>query len=368
MHPATIAQLIETDGPGGAEILVIAFCEALRERGYNVLPILPPPRNGWLHGQLKGAGFEPRSVELLGRPLGSSIAELRQLFQSHHVDVAHSHEFTMGVLGSVAARLSGVRHMWTLHGNQTMTQALRRRIAIRTAIRLSQATTAVSEDTRRHLNDTLGGPARRIVTIPNGIPDRPGVRLPTRHGLGVVDDELLLLSVGSLVPRKGHDVLLRALHQLEDRPGLRRWKLAIAGQGESAKDLEQLAQELGLADRVMLLGQRSDIPDLQAAADLFVMPSLWEGLPLAVLEAMMAGNAVVASNISGIPEAIRHNVDGLLVPPGNEDQLADALSQVMAGDTVREGFGRSARQRALERFSSDAMIDRYEALYRNETE
>lgn len=358
-----IAQLIETDGPGGAEILVIEFCKALRSRGYAVVPVLPTPRDGWLHEQLEREGFSPHSVELLGSPLHASIAHLRQIFQSSRVEVAHSHEFTMGVLGSVSARISGVRHIWTLHGNQTMTKALRRRVAIRTAIRLSQATTAVSEDTRRHLQDTVGGPARRIVTIPNGIPDRAGARLPTRQALEVLEDELLLLSVGSLVPRKGHDVLLRALHKMKPTPGGKRWKLAIAGQGDSATALKELAQGLGLADRVILLGQRSDIPDLQAAADVFVMPSLWEGLPLAVLEAMMAGNAVVASNISGIPEAIRHTVDGLLVPPGDEDRLADALRWVMADDALRKAFGLSARQRALQRFSSDAMIRRYEELY-----
>ncbi len=119
-----------------------------------------------------------------------------------------------------------------------------------------------------------------------------------------------------------------------------------------------------MTSRVHILTHRADVPDLQAAAHVFVMPSLWEGLPLALLEAMVAGRAIVASNISGIPEAITTEVEGLLVPPADERILAGALGRVLTDDVLRTALGRAAAERGHREFSVGAMADRYEALYR----
>ena len=118
------------------------------------------------------------------------------------------------------------------------------------------------------------------------------------------------------------------------------------------------------SDRVTLLGQRWDVYDLHAAADIFVMPSLWEGLPLALLEAMHAGTAIVASRTSGIPEAITDGVDGLLTPPGDEVALRDALVRLLPDASERARLGAAALARARSKFSLDRMTDEYEALYR----
>jgi len=124
------------------------------------------------------------------------------------------------------------------------------------------------------------------------------------------------------------------------------------------------SREHDMASRVHVLTNRSDVPDLQAAAHVFVMPSLWEGLPLAMLEAMVAGRAIVASNVSGIPEAVTTEVEGLLVPPADEEALAHALARVLGDDTLCASLGRAAAERGRREFSVGAMADRYEALYR----
>ena len=146
------------------------------------------------------------------------------------------------------------------------------------------------------------------------------------------------------------------------RPELE-WRLAIAGRGEEEAALSELAGELGLSRRIHLLGYRSDIADVLAAADVFVMPSLSEGLPLALLEAMFAAKPVVASDVGGIPEVVRAGQEALLVPPGNAEALEKAIETVLSDSSLRDALGAAARRRVEARYTVAAMTDAYEELY-----
>jgi glycosyltransferase involved in cell wall biosynthesis len=128
--------------------------------------------------------------------------------------------------------------------------------------------------------------------------------------------------------------------------------------------LRNFAEAEGLADRVHLLGYREDVPDILAAGDMFVMPSLSEGLPLALVEAMSASLPVIASQVGGIPEVVEHEREALLTPPGHPDALADALRRLMRDEAMRVALGGAARRRALSDFGVRAMGDAYERLYR----
>jgi glycosyltransferase involved in cell wall biosynthesis len=225
---------------------------------------------------------------------------------------------------------------------------------------------AVSEHTRRVLLDRLGLPPERIQLVHNGIPHRPGDRERVRQELRLAPEEVLLVSVGSLRLRKGHQVMLDAAEQLESFGLTTGWRLAIAGEGEERELLERLVREKRLERRVHLLGQREDIPDLQAAADVYAMASYWEGLPLAVLEAMFGGNPVVSTDVGGISEAVTHGKQGLLVPPGDPAALAEALRTVISDRELREGLGRAARHRVETEFGVGVMTQAYERLYRGE--
>jgi glycosyltransferase involved in cell wall biosynthesis len=358
--------MIETVGLGGAEMVVLQLTQELRRRGHTVVPVVPHGREGWLLDRFRDAGIQWRTY-VHRRALAPGLPrQLARLIASIGADVVHSHEFAMAVYGAAAARKARVPHIITWHANQVMTALLRRRIALRWAFRRSGATVAVSEDTRRHLESKLGRGAGPIVVIPNGIIVRHGERESTRRALGVRPDEILLLGVGTLMPRKGFANLIRALKSLHAANTAQRWRLVIAGKGEQRAELEALVRECGLGDRITLLGPRNDIPDLQAAADIFVMPSLWEGLPLAILEAMFAGNAIVASNISGIPEAIQHERHGLLVPPGDEGALSAAITRVMTDRAYAARLGEAAKNRANEKFTIATMANLYERLYRGE--
>ncbi|HET8650729.1 MAG TPA: glycosyltransferase family 4 protein [Gemmatimonadales bacterium] len=360
-----IAMMLESSGHGGAEVVVFQLAEELRRRGHQVIPVGPAARPGWLADQFRENGFEWEGF-VLNRTLDAGlVGRMADLFRRRQIDVVHSHEFSMAVYGAAGARLARVPHIITMHGNQKMTAALRRRVAVRWAFRISSAAVAVSQDTKRTLDQDLGLPEDAVTVVPNGVPVRPGDPAGIRAELQLRDDEVLLLAVGNLITRKGHIVLLRALAQLEDEGIAVPWRLAIAGGrgGEEQEALEQFIAERNWKRRAHLLLHRNDIPDLQAAADIFVMPSLWEGLPLAILEAMHAGNPVIASATSGIPEAITSGVEGLLVPPGEAAPLAQALRVVLENPVERRRLGANALARAQREFTIGAMTDAYERLY-----
>lgn len=365
-RPKTIALMLESDGPGGAEVVVFQLGVELARRGHHVVPVGPAVGIGWLGQKFRDAGFNPQ-VFHARHPLDPRwFTDLASTLRPHRVDVVHSHEFTMGVFGTGAAKLLGVPHVITMHGSQTMTRALRRRVALRWAFRNSRATAAVSLATKVQLDADLGVPAQQICVIRNGIPLRTGDRATVRRELGVRDDELLILAIGNLDQRKGHLILLKALEKLQSAGLSQPWRLAIAGGrgGEERPKLEAFAAEHGMSDRLHILTYREDVPDLQAAADIFVMPSLWEGLPLAMLEAMLAGKAIVASDTSGIPEAITTEEHGLLTPPGDVESLAKALGRLLIDPALRQRLATAAQKRGTREFTIGAMADSYERLYR----
>jgi glycosyltransferase involved in cell wall biosynthesis len=184
-----------------------------------------------------------------------------------------------------------------------------------------------------------------------------------RRELQLVDGELLIVSVGNLYPVKGHAFLLQALSELARSSDVPSWRLALAGRGSEAEHLAQLANRAGLDHRVHFLGFRADVPDILAAADVWVMPSLSEGLPLALLEAMFAGKAIAASAVGGIPEAVASEEHGLLVPPQDPAALTAVLARLLRSRELRAALGAAARQRAMQEFSVTHMADAYERLY-----
>lgn len=362
--------MCESDALGGAEAVILRLSIALRDRGHRVVGIGPdeltqPDRgtNGWLRQKFLDEGMPWRTYRKT-RPVDPTLAgRLRATLSEVRAAAVHSHEFGMAVYGAAASRPLGVPHVISMHGNMNMTRKWTRRVALRWAFARSRATVAVSEETRQHLESTLGLPAGKISVIRNGVPERVGDRAAGRRSVGASSDEVLIIAVGSLVPRKGHQKLLEALDLLDAEGIARPWRLCIAGAGEERALLEAFASQSRIAGRVQLLGPRDDIPDLLAAADVFTMPSLWEGLPLAILEAMFASKAIVASNASGIPEAIAHDKEGLLVAPGDVPGLARALRRVIEDASTRSRLGTAAYARAQREFTLDAMADAYERLY-----
>jgi glycosyltransferase involved in cell wall biosynthesis len=362
--PLTIALALESDGPGGAEWSLIHLATELANRGHRIVPIVPERGVGWLGAQLAERGHAARTFRL-SHPLDlGCVRRLRRLFLDEHVSVLHAHEFTMTVFGTAAARAAGIPAIATLHSAQGFPDRLRRRVAIRWALRRASAVTTVSRATAAELSRRLGVPDAIWQVVPNGVPSPKGDRDATRAALGVSAGEKLLLAVGNLYPVKGHDILLKALAPLVGRAELPPWTAVVAGRGEELERLERLREDLGLGSRVHLLGYRDDVGALLRAADLFVHPSRSEGLPLAIIEAMTVGLPVVASRVGGLAEVVRDGETGLLVPPEDPTALSDALATLLRDAPFAARLGAEGRRVAEAEYGVDAMIDRYLRLYR----
>jgi glycosyltransferase involved in cell wall biosynthesis len=188
--------------------------------------------------------------------------------------------------------------------------------------------------------------------------------LPARAALDIEPWEHVFLAVGNLYPVKGHRVLIEACALLLAMPELPPWRLLVAGRGSEAEMLRNMIASSGLGDRVSLLGLRNDIGDLLAAADGWVMPSLSEGLPLALLEAMFSQKAVIATAVGGIPSLVRPDESGWLVEPGNPKALAEAMQQQLNDKVRAERYANRARLVVEQGYGQDTMVDRYLGIYR----
>ncbi|MCX5796597.1 MAG: glycosyltransferase [Elusimicrobia bacterium] len=225
---------------------------------------------------------------------------------------------------------------------------------------------AESEASRDFLTRRLGYAADRVKTVHNGVelPEAPSEaeRKRARLQLGLREDETLLLAMGRLDDQKGHGVLIDAVAGLKDS---RKPRCAIIGDGPLRDRLLAQVERLGLHRLVQLPGERGDVRSWLCASDIFVLPSLWEGLPNALLEAMALGLPVAASRVDGVPEAVTDGQDGLLVAPGDPRALAKALVSLMDDPGLRRRLGQAARTRVAESFTLPAMLAGYEAAYRD---
>jgi glycosyltransferase involved in cell wall biosynthesis len=220
---------------------------------------------------------------------------------------------------------------------------------------------AVSADIASQLRDVLRIPAHKITVIRNGVPlerfarTAEAVELPdggrSPGGLARV------LTLARLHPQKG------LVHLIEAACLVPEAEFLIAGDGPQRAELEAKARALGVSTRVRFLGHRSDVSTLLQTCDVFVLPSLFEGLPLAVLEAMAAGRPIVASDVSGVREAIVHRETGLLVPAARADELARAIRLLISQPTLARRLGEQARRVAAREFSADVMVQRIGHLY-----
>jgi glycosyltransferase involved in cell wall biosynthesis len=219
---------------------------------------------------------------------------------------------------------------------------------------------AVSREIAGELIERFRWPAAKVEVVHNAVDvERFDVSAAPalRAQLGASARRPLVLTLGRLDEQKGYPVLLEAAARLPEA------LIVIAGKGPERPALEALAAGLGIAERVRFLGHRTDIPQLLAACDVFVLPSLYEGSSLAVLEAMAARRAVLSSAIGGTEELIDDGDSGLLVPPGDAAALEDALDRLLADRKLRETLGARARERVEASFTRQAMADQVVEIY-----
>lgn len=353
---------------GGLPRVVETLCRTTDTESFDV-QVLCLNFLGQIAEQLRADRFVVHDL-VRPRPGPDYFASRRvaRLLRDQQIDVVHSHNTQAFIHGGLAVLSSGVSTLVHTDHARVFPDKLRYTVAERLLSTLAWRVVGVSENTTENLHRYVRIPRQKLLTIPNGIEARlfeaPVDRLAVRASLGIPSDAELLILGARLEPQKGMSFLLRAVAQLAaTRP---RVHLVLAGEGSLRESLGAEARALGIEARVHFVGVRLDMPALLRAAEIFVLPSLWEGLPMIVLEALAASCPIVASAVGGVPSAVKDGRTGVLVPPSDVDALARALHRLLDSPATREVLARQGRALFDEAFSAQAMTRRYEALYRRE--
>lgn len=345
-------------GFAGGESQVLGLSLELRAMGLKAELLCDPRGELWRRAQKAGLRCYPLAVRnSIDLPAG---LRLRRFLRDHPVDIVHFHTARAHALAPFAGRARAriVTRRMDYRPNRLTAPWLYNRSV--------EGVAAISEQVARSLGD--GGVRReRIEIIPSGVdcayfrPPNPQERAAARQALGVGDDELLIGAVGALEPRKGHRYLIDALAILSRRGVVIR--ALLAGEGSQRPALQAQANAAGVAPQIGLLGRIIDPRALFWAIDVFVHPSVKEGLGVALLEAMACGQAVLASAAGGMPDVVEHQRTGWLIAPGEPQALAQALAELAGSPALRAGLGEAARRRIVERFSLQAMARATLELY-----
>jgi L-malate glycosyltransferase len=366
---------------GGAEKIVLSLATKTDRKRFEVIPCALL-RSGPLEEEMKAAGLTyrvlglPRRSVLTGpfflADLKRILAALAEIFRELSIDIVHTHLTHSTLVGILATRRKGGPALCaTVHSlvfreqrSSLSPRAWLMNAGIRAAFPRANHIIAVSQEVARAVRMYAGIPKERINTIPNAI-DSDQFRFHENRGelrqrLELPANRSIVVAVGRLTRPKGYPHLLSALALI---PPNERPLTLIVGDGPDRYDLELMATTLQLDNDVRFLGNRSDVPDLLGAADAFVLASLWEGLPLALLEAMACGLPSVVTSVGENPKLIEDGYSGLLIPPADEQILAKALRRLLQEPSWRKKMGRAARERFERRFSLQRFIDAHEQLY-----
>lgn len=352
-----VAIALRSFDAGGTERQMAALIERIDQSRFEVHVACLRREGPWLAGVERAVSrVDEFRVVSFGSP--SALAQavrFARWCRQHRIAVLHTCDLPANIFALPAGALAGVplrigsrRGIAAPDGNARMLrlQALAYRFAHRVVANSRAAADAVARDSV---------PQARIRVVPNGIDIGAYARATRRTPRRVIT------TVANLRPIKGHDALLQAaVAVLSARPDA---VFQLAGEGPLRPALEARARSLGIERQIRFLGQCGDVAGVLRDSDVFVLPSLMEAFPNALMEAMAAGLPVVATEVGGIPELIEHDRNGLLVPPGRPDALAGALLALIDDPARADRLAAAARTTVEQRYSFDQMVREFESLY-----
>ena len=292
---------------------------------------------------------------------------LRRFVRDNRIDILHAHNLAPFVYAAVATRLVPLRRrpriVYSDH-NQLFSMNVARSSRVRWYLKLADQVIAVSEEVKRLLVEELKAPAGKVRVLYNGIDGRTYSRRDRgrlRRELSIPDGAFVVGTAATLSVHKGIDYLLEAARQVLARaPDT--W-FVIAGDGPERAKLEAAARALGLGDRLTFLGYRSDVADVVSALDLYVLPSLTEGLSLSLLEALAIGVPILCTRVGGNPEIVEDGVNGYLVPARDSAALADGIERMRADPAFRDAARARNVKKFTDRFTLEAMVAEHARLF-----
>jgi glycosyltransferase involved in cell wall biosynthesis len=362
---AKILHVITSTQVGGAEKHLLALAKGLHKDGWDCTVAYLKGRPD-LNVDYLAAGIPVHPLDLKPWLDAGTLGRLMRLIRQERPDIVHAHLFPAEVYATAAHALarSGAQLVCTKHNDDDFLVRPHFRFLHCLISRRAARIITISEHVRRYTLRIGTLYPSRLVTIPYGHDGSSARSMPNgfRQELGVGDDTFLVGTVGRLAPQKGQRHLIEAMRSVVAAG--QNAGLAIVGEGPLRERLEQQVAAAGLIGRVFFAGFRPDAPDLMRAFDVFVLPSLWEGFGLVLLEAMAAARPIVASRVSAIPEVVEDGVSGLLVPPGDARALAEAVLTLRNDATRRARLGTAGAERLRREFTLERVVERTTEVYR----
>ncbi len=369
-----ILYVIENIEFGGGERVFSQIIRGLNKERFNVFVASNPW--GIFEKKLTEAGIKINPVSMTNRYNLGIISRLKKIIKTKEVQIVHSQGGRADFFARIAARISNVpiiiSSMAMLVEGYDVS-ILRKGLYVsidRLTERWVNKFTVLSEAMRRSLIERHKIPPENIVKIYNGIeieeynPDLKELRnkkLEVRRELGLKNDVPVIGAIGRLVWQKGFEYLIRAAPEvLKKCPEAR---FLIVGEGSLKNKLILTSEKLNVADRIIFTGFRTDIKEILASIDVLAMPSLLEGLPMVLLEAMAMAKPIVATRIDGVIEVLENSKTGLLVPAKNSHALAEAIVGILNDQAKANFLGQNAREAAKEKFSVKKMVKQIELAY-----
>lgn len=313
--------------------------------------------------EASGMGFETHVLKAYGRVNISAPFRLRRLIRARRIQILHTHGYKQDLFGLLATRGTRCKLVSTPHGwsKQADLKLSFYEILDRAIFPFFDAVAPLSEDLLKPLRRIpgLSGKLRLIRNAVDILEIGTECEIAPELLKWKRDGKFVIGYIGQLIPRKGLDVLLRALRKLNGAC----WRVAIVGDGEEIETLQALAHELGISDFTRFFGFRKDRLSFLKAFDVFVLPSRFEGIPRCIMEAMTAGIPVIASDIPGCRDLVKKDETGILFPADDVIALASALDGLAANTGMRVRLGESGKKLVQEQFSAERMAREYEALY-----
>lgn len=372
VQPIRVLHVVGDSRFGGIAGIILGLGRIARAEGWQVDVLTT---DSAVQNAVRQAGLGVVALDVIRREIRPvwdlwGMLRLRRFLRRQPYRIVHTHTSKGGFVGRLAARLAGVpvivhtAHGFAFHEKSPASVRLFYSALERIASRWCDRIVSVSDFHRSWALDLGICDPCRILAIPNGICPRPLPRdfdaVGLRRELHLRSDEILILTVARLAADKGIDDLIRAAELLPPRS---RYRVLIAGDGPQRSRFERMVREKGVADRVTLLGFRSDIGELLAASDMVVLPSVREGLSITLLEAMAAGKPIIASSIGSNREVAAQVEMARLVPAGNPEALAEAIEYCTRNTPLRARLGASARTLFEHRYTENRMLDEYRNLY-----
>jgi len=353
-----ILHTIETRGPGGAEILIVNIAKYLSDTGHSIHGLFI--KDGWIREKFMDSGYETCYY-----PLGKShdiffLYEIYKFIKKYKINLIHAHEFHNSIYASIIGLLTGVQTICTFHGKNYHCDSFRNRMIMKFISKASKMVT-VSEDIKEQICSWTNIRPSAITVIENGVfvPEKiDNGYLKTE--LNLPDNSILIGSVGRLSKVKGHIYLIEAAQKIvADRSDV---YFVISGDGPDKNILFNQIKRVGLSDKFFLLGNRNDIENILASLDIFALPSLSEGTPLALLEAMCFELPVIATRVGNNKAILKNKLGGVLSNPASVSDLVEGIFMMIDNSMHTKKFKENAIF-VKKYYSFESMMQKYVQLY-----